>query len=186
MSTLDEVLETPDFPVPNIEAELELPEPIWQVDNDSKAAWAIRKLAGLRAHQEANKEIADVEIMKITEWRDNEDKHIDRQAAYFVSVLTQYALSERITKDRKSIKLPRGTISTSATAAKWTIDEKLFIPWAEKINSAFIRIKKEVALVAAKEGLIVLDDKVLDPATGELAPGVTVTQPAPSVSIKTN
>jgi hypothetical protein len=152
----------------------------FQVDDDSKADWAMRKLASIRRKQADNKAIYDRELQRVSEWLEKVNTDLERDAEWFESNLRPYALQER-SKDRKSIVLPHGTIKTVSGRIKFDIeDESKFIEWAETNAPELVRIKKEVdkkALGALNQS----EDKVIS-TQGEIVPAIKVIPAEISVS----
>ena len=161
------------------------------VDDDQKAAWAMRKLRSLRAKQNANKEIAEAEIARINQWLESVNKTIENDTEYFVAQLTGYAYKVRLNPDdpRKSIVLPHGKISTRRSARKWSVDADIFLPWARNSAPDLIRVKEEPALSKIKESYVdsvVQNANVLQVVTkdGEIVPGLTIEEGNLSVSVE--
>ena len=154
----------------------------FKVDDDSKADWAMRKLASIRRKQSDNKVIFDREVLRVAEWLEKVNTDLERDAEWFESNLRPYALTERF-KDRKSIVLPHGTIKTVAGRVKFDIeDESKFIQWAEVNAPDLVRIKKEIdkkALGALNQS----EDKVIS-TQGEIVPAVKVVPAEISVSFQ--
>jgi len=152
----------------------------FQVDDDSKADWAMRKLASIRRKQADNKAIYDRELQRVSEWLEKVNTDLERDAEWFESNLRPYALQER-SKDRKSIVLPHGTIKTVSGRIKFDIeDESKFIEWAETNAPELVRIKKEIdkkALGALNQS----EDKVIS-TQGEIVPAIKVIPAEISVS----
>ena len=114
------------------------------VDDDSKADWAMRKLASIRRKQLDNKAIFDREINRVAEWLEKVNTDLERDAEWFESNLKPYALTERY-NGRKSLVLPHGTIKTMEGRPKIEIENELeFLAWAETSQPELIRIKKEI------------------------------------------
>ncbi len=150
------------------------------VDDDSKADWAMRKLASIRRKQAENTAIFDREVARVSEWLVKVNTALDRDAEWFEANLRPYALQER-SKDRKSIVLPHGTIKTVSGRVKFDIeDESKFLEWAETNAPELVRVKKEVdkkALGALNQS----EDKVIS-TQGEIVPAVKVIPAEISVS----
>ena len=87
------------------------------VDDDSKADWAMRKLASIRRKQSENKVIFEREVKRVAEWLDKVNTALERDAEWFEANLRPYALQER-SNGRKSVVLPHGTIKTTAGRPK--------------------------------------------------------------------
>ena len=172
---MDNALPVDDFEV--IEEPAREP---FKVDDDSKADWAMRKLASIRRKQSDNKVIFDREVLRVAEWLEKVNTDLERDAEWFESNLRPYALTERF-KDRKSIVLPHGTIKTVAGRVKFDIeDESKFLEWAETNAPELVRIKKEIdkkALGALNQS----EDKVIS-TQGEIVPSVKVVPAEVSVS----
>ena len=150
------------------------------IDDDSKADWAMRKLASIRRKQSDNEAIFNRELQRVTEWLEKVNTDLERDAEWFESNLRPYALQER-SNDRKSIVLPHGTIKTVSGRVKFDIeDESKFLAWAETNEPGLVRIKKEIdkkALGALNQS----EDKVIS-TQGEIVPAVKVIPAEISVS----
>lgn len=168
------------IPVDEFEVEQEPAREPFIIDDDSKADWAMRKLASIRRKQNENQAIFDREVKRVMEWLQKVNTALEKDAEWFESNLRPYALKERY-KDRKSIVLPHGTIKTVAGRVRFDIeDESKFIEWAEKNAPELVRVKKEVdkkALGALNQS----QDKVIS-TQGEIIPAVKVIPAETSVS----
>lgn len=158
-------------------------EPIreaFKIDDDSKADWAMRKLASIRRKQSENKAIFDREILRVAEWLDKVNTALERDAEWFEANLRPYALLQR-SEGRKSVVLPHGTIKTTAGRAKVEIESPdEFLKWAETSLPEAIRIKKEIDKSVLKD-LITETGEVIS-TQGEIVPAVKVIPAETSVS----
>jgi hypothetical protein len=153
------------------------------VDDDSKADWAMRKLAHLRRKQAENQALAEAEIKRVTEWLQTVNRSLDNDAAYFEAVLTPYALLQR-SEGRKSVSLPHGTIKTTGGRPKIEIeDEEKFLAWAKESETSVIRIKTEIDKKALNA--LIRDDNQVISTQGEIVPAVRVIPAETSVSFVT-
>lgn len=77
---------------------------------------------------------------------------------------------------RKSVDLPNGVLKSVAGQAKWEFDTATFVPWAMSTEGFedLVRVTYAPEKAAAKKALDVQGEKAVDPATGEVVPGVTV------------
>jgi len=152
----------------------------FRVDDDSKADWAMRKLASIRRKQRENKIIHDREAQRVLEWLEKVNTALEREAEWFESNLRPYALQQR-SEGRKSVVLPHGTIKTTAGRPKFEIaNESEFILWAEKNEPDLIRVKKEIDKKVL-HALNQQDDAVIS-TQGEIVPDVKVLPAETSVS----
>ena len=150
------------------------------ISDDSKADWAMRKLASLRRKQADNKAIFDKEVQRVTEWLEKVNRDIERDAEWFESNLKPYALTQRY-DGRKSVVLPHGTIKTTAGRPKIEIeDESQFLAWAEISQPELIRIKKEIDKKVLNT--LLTDSGDVISTQGEIVPSVRVIPAETSVS----
>ena len=171
---------------PNDLADADRPER-FRVDDDSAAAWAMRKLRAIRKRQDSNRLIAEDEIDRVNSWLDEVNAPMDRHAAYFEGLLRDYALRCRENPDdgRKTLSFPSGKVSTRPGSDRWTVDPDAFLPWASTAHPDLIRVKEEPALSEMKAALRVpesSDTPVTD--DGEVVPGVVVSSSPVSVTIR--
>jgi hypothetical protein len=138
----------------------------FRVNDDGAAEWAIKRLAEIRAV------IAEHRPLRSSE-------------SYFEHLLGDYARRQRQDADRKTIALPHGKVSTRWGAAKFSFDEERFLAWAEVNLPEIIRIKKEPWVAEMRERLVIQDNQVIDPASGQIVDGVVASSPELSITIKT-
>jgi phage host-nuclease inhibitor protein Gam len=144
----------------------------FEVTDDQKADWALRKLAVIRRKQSENKSIYDAEIIRLTEWLSAVNTALDKDASYFEAILTPYALLERH-NGRKTLVLPHGTIKTTSGQPRVEIkSEEAFIAWASQNNPELLRIKTEIDKTALKA--LITDENVVISTQGEIVPEVQV------------
>ena len=96
------------------------------VDNDEKAAWAMRKLHELHTQMRANERVYDQEKKNIDDWLQEVNGTLVNKGEYFRGLLLEYQARER--DKRKTIKLPHGTLKSRSTE-RIEIDDE-FVDWA--------------------------------------------------------
>jgi hypothetical protein len=168
------------IPVDEFEIEQEPAREPFTIDDDSKADWAMRKLASIRRKQAENQAIYDRELQRVQEWLSRVNTALERDAEWFEANLHPYALLQR-SQGRKSVVLPHGTIKTTAGRPKIEIESQdEFIKWAEQSLPEAIRIKKEIDKAVLKD-LITETGQVIS-TQGEIIPAVKVIPAETSVS----
>ena len=145
----------------------------------------MRKLRSIRQKIADNNRIAAEEVERITQWQADANAPHERDAQFFEGLLIEYARNEREQNNRKSIKLPHGTILSRKGADKIVVtDSEGFMKWARENDRAdLIRVKEEPSISAIKEafppkespdataeGFVITED-------GEIVVGLT-TQPS--------
>lgn len=98
----------------------------FRVENDSQATWAIKKLRERVLKIRENERIAKEQLDAVADWLKDVNESLAREASYFEGLLTDYQRRER--ENRKSIKLPWGTIK-SRQSSRVEVDDE-FIEWA--------------------------------------------------------
>lgn len=98
----------------------------FRVENDSQATWAIKKYRERVLKMRENERIAKEQLDAVADWLKDVNESLAREASYFEGLLTDYQRRER--ENRKSIKLPWGTIR-SRQSSRVEVDDE-FIEWA--------------------------------------------------------
>lgn len=156
----------------------------FRVYDDSAASWAMRKLKAIREKQAEVIKIAEAERARIEMWASEAVAALEPDEAYFTGLLLDYARRQRAEQGRKTIDLPHGKVKSRSAQPKFTFtDPAAFIAWAKESGRAdLVRVKEEPDLTAVKAALKVPDAEgretaaavAIDPASGEVAPGVAV------------
>lgn len=171
----------------------------FRVDSPAAAEWAMRKLAKAQADaDEANRQYR-AELDRINTWVDREHDRIGRDASFFASLLIDWhrrlcdaELAEAGSWDKvrhKTRRLPSGEVSARQAPDSWAAtDEPAFIAWAEANRPALVKVEKSAKISEAKKALVAKEifgtHMALDPHTGEVVPGITVTPGEVHYSVK--
>lgn len=158
----------------------------FHIENDSGANWALRKIKSLQDKKEANAALAKEEISKINAWLEQENQSLDDSIGHFETLLQEYATRLREKDGKfKSMKLPSGSFGFRKSQPKWEYDSKAVVESLEQHgNHELVRIKKEPDKSAIKKNYKVHKGKVVDPVTGMVLDGVTVTEQPDSFTVK--
>lgn len=158
------------------------------VDTAEKADWALRKLAKIRRQREENRKLAQAEIARIRQWLAAEEERLERDEAYFLSLLADYhrRLLEEDPK-AKTVRLPHGVLKMRAQAPEFERDEERLLEWLDARGMGeFVRVKREPdwqrlkpLLAPTPGGAVVVAD------TGEVVEGVRAVLRAPKFAAET-
>jgi hypothetical protein len=147
----------------------------YQVAGAGHAAWAARRLAQVTRKRGEIQAIAEQEIARIEAWATRRDAPLARDAAFFESTLVAYALAVRAADGRrKSVTLPHATVQTRTVGGAWEAAPEA-LAWAAESRPDLVEVTRRFSLSAARRALAVTPDGVVDPTTGDLVPGLTVT-----------
>lgn len=162
----------------------------WRIENDSQAAWAMRKLKAARDRQTEIAAIADAERARIQQWQEQASTAPHGDEMFFTGLLEQYVRRQREQENRKSVSTPYGKVQSRETAPRIKVDDPdQATEWlaANGLDSC-IKTRLTVALsnVSKEARLAVMDGKVVRIDTGEIVPGLAVTDGGISISIATD
>ena len=139
------------------------------IDTDSKAEWALKKIAEARSDRDRWVAWYQQKIKEITEQTDYNTMNLERMLAeYFASV------PHKKTKTQESYSLPCGKLILKTQNPEYKRDDATVIDWLKKNNQTqFVKVEEKLswadlkAATAVFEGHIVTED-------GEIVPGVEV------------
>jgi hypothetical protein len=164
----------------------------WRIDGPNEASWALRKLARCQQQMAAINAQADAEVARVEQWRQDTLREHVRDAEFFTGKLTDWHRRElsaeaqvsdlsQLTDEQwkklrgKTRKLSAGNVSVRRTGPTVTVEnEDQFLRWA-KDERLFELLNVSPSRSAIKRA--VFED-------GESIPGVEVTRPSLSLSVK--
>lgn len=147
----------------------------FQVDDDQKAEWCIRKI------QEAKKEMMDWIEFYVAQTDKVKDK-CERRIQFFEYKLMQYfgSVPHKQTKTQESYQLPSGKLVLKKQAPEWEHDDEKLLPWIkDNYEGDFIKVKESINWSALKKAF--QEDECIDTAygglmtdAGEIIPGIRI------------
>lgn len=180
--------------------------PQFRIDNKEMAIWALRKLANIERNRNEARAAAQAEIERIQTWLADEEKKADQERGFFEFHLEHYhrrVLAEN--PKTKTIKLPHGELQLRTQQPDYEKNDNVLLFWALKNLPHLITFPhwirpdpkldwaelkkaleiKEIPVVDQETGEVI-DRKfvVINPPTGEIIPGITVTRRPEKFNIK--
>lgn len=148
----------------------------FQVTDDTKAAWAMRKMRAVQVRIDEAVRVATAEHERIEEWLSRITGPLLEDRAYFEGLLVAYATRER-GAGRKSIDLPHGSVRSRTVSASFEADgTEDFMEWAREHHPEWIRVKESFDVKAIKDATTVEPTGTLGPVVvtkdGEIVPGL--------------
>lgn len=160
----------------------------WTVDNDRKAAWALRRLAEHQAEVNRINDAAHDEVVLIDQWRTDATRGPQSSIDFHRACLIAYrdrleADDPELVTKRKTYKLPGGELKrTKGRLSVRVVDEDAFLDWARVNETTAV---KELPLVAPlKDGSYEFADGKVVTADGEVVPGVEAVTPDDALTVK--
>ncbi len=154
---------------------------LFEVNNKERANRAVWKIGRIEAELEEDEALHKAERARLDAWITDRRLRAEK-AIEFLTTLTAgfHAIVLAEDPQRKTIKLPAGDLVARKQPDVWEIDTPTVLAWAvENGREDLIRRRDpEVDRPAVKKALRPADgsSRALDPASGELVPGVKVTQ----------
>jgi hypothetical protein len=137
------------------------------IDNDSKADWAIRKIAEAEREFERWKDFYAEQLRKASdELTGNRSFLIGKLEEYFQTVPT------RATKTRSTYALPSGKLVNKF--AKWAMECDAAALIAALSGTEYVVTEPKLRWGEYKKRLKIVEEKAIDAETGEVVPGVDV------------
>lgn len=148
----------------------------FRIETKDQAAWALRKMSRIKAEQDENIQTAQAEIERITSWRDEENGKLERSISFFESLLHEYFMQLREDDPKlKTVKLPHGSLKMRAQQPEFQYDETQLLPWAKENLPDAVVVKVSVSKTPVKKHI---------KETGEMVPGVTITERPEKFSVE--
>lgn len=164
------------------------PEPDrFVIEDDSQAAWAMRKLRDLRRSQTEINAVVLSEVEAINEWAERQRGKLDRDLEHFENLLIEYATKQREVEGRKTIDLPTGRVTSRLSTESWTVKPE-FTQWAKDFAPDLVRQKvteSPETVEVLKEHLEFVNGKVIKKETGEIVEGIEIKTPTVNYKVET-
>ena len=148
------------------------------VKNKSDADFYLRQINKLKKQKEEINEFVDQEIERqlrlYQEYREDRMRPLDSQIAFYENALKTFAMNEYAETNKKTIKLPNGTLAIKKQQPKYVYNDEQVLEFLQENNyKDYIRTKAEVNKKDLKKNAIVNNNNelVID---GKVVPGVTV------------
>ena len=148
------------------------------VKNKSDADFYLRQINKLKKQKEEINEFVDQEIERqlrlYQEYREDRMRPLDNQIAFYENALKTFAMNEYAETNKKTIKLPNGTLAIKKQQPKYVYNDEQVLEFLQENNyKDYIRTKAEVNKKDLKKNAIVNNNNelVID---GKVVPGVTV------------
>jgi hypothetical protein len=162
-------------------------KPAFVIDTDEKAAWAMRKYTAALDRVTQAEELADAEMRRIDTWLEERRRVYGRDTEFFGALLSNYALDQRATLDRKKIDLPDGVVQTRSVAEKFVVvDKEAFIEWAKENRPDLLKMTYSPDMKVIADRLLSEVTSVMDETSGEIVPGLSTEPGRVSATIKVN
>ena len=145
----------------------------FQIDNDSKADWAIEKIVAENAERDRLIKLADERIKELSDKKKElTDKAADK-TNYLTALLRMYfdTIEPKATKTQSTYKLLSGKLVLKHQQPEYVLDDAQMVSWAKTAAPAYIKVKESINWAELKKLTVVNGETVVLADTGEVIPG---------------
>ena len=119
------------------------------VKNNSDADFYLRQINKLKEQKEEINKFVDQELERqmrlYQQYREDRMRPLDNQIAFYEEALKTFAMNEYAETNRKTIKLPNGTLSIRKQPPKYIYNDEEVLSFLKENNlNDYIRVKEEV------------------------------------------
>ena len=148
------------------------------VKNNSDAEFYLRQINKLKEQKEEINKFVDQELERqmrlYQQYREDRMRPLDNQIAFYEEALRTFAMNEYAETNRKTIKLPNGTLNIRKQPPKYIYSDEEVLNFLKENNlNDYIRVKEEVNKKDLKKATQINNNNqmIID---GKEVPGVVV------------
>ncbi len=159
----------------------------WAIDCYGEAEWACAKVAAVDAELARIDQQYHEWLERLYAWHNEAIRPLEERREFFANHLGDYLRRLREADPRtKSLALPSGKVASRVTPARpVVVDEAAVIDWARASDHDVVKVVESVRLAELRKVVVVDGEKVVDPSTGDVLPGVAVEGERLSVTVTT-
>ena len=148
------------------------------VKNNSDADFYLRQINKLKEQKEEINKFVDQELERqmrlYQQYREDRMRPLDNQIAFYEEALRTFAMNEYAETNKKTIKLPNGTLSIRKQPPKYIYNDEEVLSFLKENNlNDYIRVKEEVNKKDLKKATQINNNNQMMIA-GKEVPGVVV------------
>lgn len=152
------------------------------IDSDSKAEWALKKIADNNKEAERLINVCDAHIFYYTEKKKGYEQKRDKDNDGLTSMLEAYfdTVERKATKTRETYILPSGKLVRNQGKPEFVPDKELLTD--ALTGTEFVTHEPKLAWGEYKKTLSIVDGNVVD-VYGEIVEGITINERPPEFKI---
>ena len=148
------------------------------VKNNSDADFYLRQINKLKEQKEEINKFVDQELERqmrlYQQYREDRMRPLDNQIAFYEEALRTFAMNEYAETNKKTIKLPNGTLSIRKQPPKYIYNDEQVLSFLKENNlNDYIRVKEEVNKKDLKKAAKITNNNQMM-IDGKEVPGVVV------------
>jgi|BioPla2DNA2_1021312.scaffolds.fasta_scaffold27022_3 hypothetical protein len=175
------------------EAEAAQEQQSFRVTDKGSADWCLRKIAAYRAEMAENQKLVQAETERLQQWLKAENEKAEQSIAYFSGLLEEWLRAEHERDERKrSISLPHGRIRLRRQQPEYVYQDEQVLPFLKAAAPDLVQTeviekysKSNLKAYIKKHCNVTGNGVPVVEATGEVMPGVQITERPPKFEIET-
>jgi hypothetical protein len=158
----------------------------FKITDLSSLNWALRKLKALEKGHDEELRVAQEELSRIQDWFAKQDKSYQSSKQFIEGLIAEFAKGQiEVDPKWKGSKTPYGKVNFHKQKDQWEYDEEALVAYLEGENkTSLLKVKKEPIKELIKDFYTLKNGRLINENTGEVIPGVAVTEREPKLSIK--
>ncbi len=163
----------------------------FSVTDKGSADWCLRKIAAYRAEMTENQKLVQAETERLQLWLKRENEKAEQSIAYFAGLLEAWLRAEHERDERKrSVSLPHGRIRLKKQQPEYAYRDEEVLAFLKKSAPDLIQTvetynKSNIKAFIKKHCNVTGNGVPVVEATGEVMPGVQITERPPKFEIET-
>ena len=167
---------------------IEIENERFAITSDEQANFFLRRLEDIRSERDKINQTCNNEIerfvTKVNNFRAKETLSLDNTERYFSGLLEDYARKQLEGSNKKTLKLPFGTMSFKKGQRKMVYEDDILKNFIKTNHlEQFVRVKEEINKAELKKA-VNIDDNGIVTLNGQVVEGITTLPGEESFSIK--
>lgn len=157
----------------------------WRIIDEEGANKYMRIVRSIDAQAQEVQEVKRKEVTRIEGFYDAQIDEMNSKAEFFRQLLVDWYNRQRAANPKYQLKTPWGKVTSRRTKSPQWLDEPQTLAWLKASgHTDLVKVEESIRKADLKKAMNEADGHYIDPATGEIVPGVEVIEKV-SVSVKT-
>lgn len=149
----------------------------WRILDEEGANRYMRIVQSLEAQAQEASAMMRKEVARVEGFYQAQLDSTEQKAEFFRALIVDYFNRKRAEDPRYQLKTPWGKVSRRVVKTPLWQDEAETLAWLEGAgHDDLVKVEKSIRKAELKKQLNAADGHYIDPATGELVPGVTIVE----------
>ena len=156
----------------------------WRIQDEEGANKYMRIVRSIDAQAQVAAEMKRKEVERVEGFYDGQIDELNGKADFFRGLLIDWFNRQRETNPKYQLKTPWGRVTSRRTESPQWLDEDATLAWLESAgHGELVKVEKSIKKADLKKAMNKADGYYIDPATGEIVPGVEIVEKV-AVSVK--